>query len=312
MIKKFKGQVVLSLAAAMGLTSVVADSFAQRPVRPRPPIGIRPPVRPLPPIVRPPVVRPGIQEVQLQFGDQQFRGSLNLIDLKRAIRDQRPGLNLHRAQLLSVKVIAKSRAGQAQASLLINGQNRMSQTVPGNRRDWELPYRQTFHHLTLVPVAINHRPVTQGDWAIQFNGNVKLRRIVVTLEDRPGPGPGPLPPRVVYQHLDEIKAPKIITGYESVRVDLSGVATIKLTSTNKTVSVSRVTAVLENGLRQDLHELEGTYREGRSQIAHIPGGGRARGARVSHLIIESTSLNLSGGRGRLSVDAGVIRRFGVR
>lgn len=131
------------------------------------------------------------QHITLDFYDLEIGGQ-EALRLKQEIQRQHPYINLQSAELLSVELVAKSRMGRAQASLLVGGMQSGDYTIPGSPRDWHNPSEYTFNTTYLH----NDRGTSQGPWQIIITGNVKVRRVHLTImqrHPRPVPGPRPVP-----------------------------------------------------------------------------------------------------------------------
>ncbi|MDZ4660661.1 MAG: hypothetical protein SGJ18_03485 [Pseudomonadota bacterium] len=128
------------------------------------------------------------QQLTLDFYDYEIGGQ-EALRLKEEIQRQYPRINLQYAELLSVQLVAKSRMGRAHASLRVGGAQSGDYTISGNPHDWFDGSEYTFD----TTYFNNDRGASQGPWQIIITGNVKIRRVHLTINQRQ-PRPGPQPP----------------------------------------------------------------------------------------------------------------------
>lgn len=129
----------------------------------------------------------GGRNIVLDTYGQHLRG-FNVLKLKQMIKQQRPGMNLQMAQLQKVTLIAKSKAGMGQATLIVGQTASYPATITGNPRMFHSNAPRSFSQVTLL----NPAPYkTGGRWQVELQGNIKVDQVIITLK-----GPGHVNPRV--------------------------------------------------------------------------------------------------------------------
>ncbi|MBC85711.1 MAG: hypothetical protein CL677_00920 [Bdellovibrionaceae bacterium] len=256
------------------------------------------------------------ERVRLEL-NQTLRGNQQ-IGLKRELRQQ-TGMRASDFKLEAVRVIAKSKQGNGTVELLIDGMSQDLKGLSGNAREFDSDLPRTFDRVLLENHARGR--ANDGPWKLETRGNVKIKAIVLLLEDnrnvgptpqppvRPAPRPRPLPPlppgrhhgRVVNVHLGEEKADKFITERHTFQLSGSHVRNVVLEGTKEKVRVEAVYLHYITGRVDRLVELEGTLRDGDLKQAHV--AGRA----VQMIEVEVTSPNLFGSRGKYAISADVLR-----
>lgn len=115
--------------------------------------------------------------IEMGQGGEHYRGAQTL-PLKRLIKAQHPNINLDRFELLRVRVVGKSKAGNGTASLSVGHQTSHPVYLNGNRQDFNVnaPYTWDQH------VIQNPKNNSNGTWQINLQGNIKIKRIVAVLE----------------------------------------------------------------------------------------------------------------------------------
>ena len=222
--------------------------------------------------------------MHVQFYDQNYRGQSTLF-LKREIRQQFPGINLRRADLLRVRLIAKSRRGRGTAALKVGYDVTYPQTVSGNPYDFNDPAPYTFDR---VPFD-NPSWDSTGVWQIKLRGNFIVRKVVVIVElvgsstgpgPFPNPGPGPYNPGYQWQYLTTFNPPTF--SYQTITIPLSTVVkTLKIQSNRGNSKVTNVTITLRNGQQRRLSDLEGHFKDSDSKQANIRGNGFIRDVQIT-------------------------------
>ena len=119
------------------------------------------------------------ERIRLEMYDQQFRGE-STIGLKREMRRQGLGGNLRNLRPIAVKVIAKSRMGRGRVVFQVGQERGQSEMINGNRYDWEDNRRDTYDRIRLE--APYGRVRNNGPWQLHLRGNIKVKRIVVIVE----------------------------------------------------------------------------------------------------------------------------------
>jgi len=112
-----------------------------------------------------------ILKIRNEFTGYQELGIL------RELKNQRPGINLRHTSIVGITVIAKSKRGGAQVSVMKNGTYGMSTRIPGNRRDYNVRAPYTFQRMQLdIP-----RGQTQYDIKLSLEGKIKVKSVILTL-----------------------------------------------------------------------------------------------------------------------------------
>lgn len=120
-----------------------------------------------------------IQTLTIPMHGQHSRG-VHVLKLKRLIKQFNPALQLQNAQIVSVNLIAKSKHGRGQASLVVGQNVSYPVTVPGRPRAFHSVAPRSFTPLYLV----NNMGSSQGKWQIELQGNIKVQQIHVEIKLR--------------------------------------------------------------------------------------------------------------------------------
>lgn len=261
---------------------------------------------------RPPFPPPGQgQQQQLQvtinMNDQEYRGAQGeTIPLRQLIQRQRPQIQLNQFEIQSARVLAKSRAGRAQMSLIIGNRQADRVIVPGRPVDFDRPAGNTFTNLFLENTTGN----STGVWQLEVRGNVKVRQIVVSLREiRRGGGPGgPIGPRppvpgpiVSVQKVGEGRFDKVIPDVNTYNVRLDRVQELRVVALDKPIRIHELTVVFANGAVQRF-PINGDIVIGRD--LRLQTGGRD----IRQVQVVGTSLDLFGSRATYKIDAYVLNR----
>jgi hypothetical protein len=120
----------------------------------------------------------------IEMNDVQLKSSQgnDTIKLKQELRAQYPGLNLRKAQLLSVMVVAKSAAGKGRAQLIVGSDASAVQTVEGRRTLFQSSSEQSFDR---VLFKAPKQQTQRQPWQMRLLGNFKVRQIVVEVDLNP-------------------------------------------------------------------------------------------------------------------------------
>jgi hypothetical protein len=118
----------------------------------------------------------GTIKVKIPMHGEQFKGQ-NTIRLKQEIKRVNPDLNLRRADLVEVKLVAKSKKGRGTVYLTEGDYVSRTKQVYGTPDMFHAGggYERIF---LMAPRQ------EQGAWQLHLRGNIKVRRIVATLEVR--------------------------------------------------------------------------------------------------------------------------------
>jgi hypothetical protein len=118
--------------------------------------------------------------IELNFGDTEIEGT-NVIHLKRAIQRAHPNIDLRRMELLATRLVAKSRSGKGAAYLAVGRDQTASKRIDGNTVKWYLDAEQTFDRVDFQNPS--RRAFDSDPWQIVLGGRIKVRRVIVALED---------------------------------------------------------------------------------------------------------------------------------
>ncbi len=231
------------------------------------------------------------RDITIRLG-QHTRGPSKIF-LKQEIKRINPGINLQNKKIVSVRMVAKSKHGQGTAQLMVNGRMKDQSRIYGTPREFNRPGPRTFDRFDLV-----NRGGSQGAWQIHLRGNIKVRKVVVTIERRRGGNGGG---RIVAMGLGGDKADKGSSGNGKTYPIRERTQTIVITGTKSKVEIMSAIVTYGNGSQEYLTELEGSLKSGRTKSANI--GGR----RVQSVRVRARSPRLFESRGKYQVTAHVIR-----
>lgn len=230
------------------------------------------------------------EKIILNLGDAHYRGGTTL-PLKQMIKQKHRRFNLRRSNIISVKVVAKSKHGGGTASLYINGRENDRQRIGGHRSEFHNPAKYTFDRILLNPL----RRRTPGAWQLRLDGNIKVKRIVIQVDRTFRPAP------LHYIEVGTKKAPKVIDEVDTFRIGQGPIQKLVIKGESNKVQVKRVVAELRNGRTIPFPSLTGTLRGGDTLVAHV--GGK----NIHKIWVTVTSPSLIGGRGKYKVEVGVFR-----
>lgn len=120
------------------------------------------------------------QQIQLNLFDQQFKGQ-NTIFLKQEIKRQNPYLNLQELKIEAVKLVAKSKQGRGTATLVVGQMQSYAHTLQGSPYDFHSNEPFTYDRITIGAPATHQQ---QGVWQIKLQGNIKVKKVVVTVSTK--------------------------------------------------------------------------------------------------------------------------------
>ena len=113
--------------------------------------------------------------------DQTYRGQ-RTIGLKRLIKERKNEnlkIGMREINQVTVELIAKSKIGGGTATLLVGGSHRDSSSIKGTRNRWNLSLESSFDK-----VILQHFGNAKGAWKLKLRGNIKIKKIVVTISYR--------------------------------------------------------------------------------------------------------------------------------
>ncbi|MGE3756127.1 MAG: hypothetical protein AB7H97_00130 [Pseudobdellovibrionaceae bacterium] len=125
------------------------------------------------------------QQLNLDYGDRIFQGN-GVLHLRQEINRQYPGVNLRNADIVSVRMVAKSEMGRGTAALVVGSQMTRPERINGRPQDFHSSRPNTFDRVDLYNPSYN----SVGVWQIELNGKIKIRRVVVEIDHNNGGGPG--------------------------------------------------------------------------------------------------------------------------
>ncbi|MAV90411.1 MAG: hypothetical protein CL676_03255 [Bdellovibrionaceae bacterium] len=121
----------------------------------------------------------------IPYNDMVFQGQ-NKLMLKQEIKRHYPRLNLRQADLVRVRLVAKSKHGRGKASLFVGGRYVDQRGVAGSPQAFRHDVPRSFDR---VDFFVPQRD--RGVWQIHLEGIIKVRKVVVVVDvqnDRPNPG----------------------------------------------------------------------------------------------------------------------------
>lgn len=135
------------------------------------------------------------QVLTLNYRDQEFRG-YNTLHLKQDLRSSYPYLRLDNMELIAVRLVAKSRQNQGQATLIVGQNQSFSYNVPGRMYEFDSRDPRSF---AMIDMSSPNRR-SEGVWQIALQGNIRVNQVQVMIEEerrgpyRPGDGRPPYGP----------------------------------------------------------------------------------------------------------------------
>lgn len=128
------------------------------------------------------------RQFEINYQDKEFTGQ-SVLKIKQDLSRAYPRLNLDNRELERVVLVAKSRAGNAEARLRVGRFDSRIEQIDGNPQDYRAA--GSFHR---IPFEAPNRD--NGVWQIEMRGNIKVRKVIVTLSRDVTP---PRPNRVTRQ-----------------------------------------------------------------------------------------------------------------
>jgi hypothetical protein len=122
------------------------------------------------------------ERLVLRFNNEQFRGN-STIHLKQEIRNQL-GINiasLRDVELKSVEFIAKSRQGNGRASLRVGRNETNNKRIGDGHGSFNDNDADSYDRVRFDNPNRNDR--SRGVWQLHFRGNIKVKRIVIRLNE---------------------------------------------------------------------------------------------------------------------------------
>lgn len=121
--------------------------------------------------------------LSLDYGDQQYQGN-SVLHLKQDLRAAYPDIRINQSDLVRVQLVAKSRRGQGSAWLQVGNRQSQERRIGGSPLRWNDRRRASFDTVAFNNPGLN----SDGVWQIHLQGNIKVRQVVVVIDDAFGPG----------------------------------------------------------------------------------------------------------------------------
>jgi hypothetical protein len=237
------------------------------------------------------------QTVNLDMHGAHLRGS-ERIPLKRMMSRQLGPRAVQGFALKKVEVLAKSKHGNAQISVVVGRSESLQQTIPGTPEGFD-SLRSGYTKMTLQAPR-SHRGQNQArKMQLMIDGNVKVDDIKLTLKktlnyDYTNTS------RLSLQKVKEFKADKVIGSTKTINLNRS-IKGIVLVGTSGKVKVTKVEVTFMDGQMVILDELEGKLKSGRTLGMTLKRGLQKP---VRKIKVSATSTKLFGSRGKLAVNIG--------
>jgi hypothetical protein len=116
------------------------------------------------------------QKVKIEMYGEQFRGQ-NVLKIKQLLKQQIGMMNLQNVQIKKVTLIAKSKKGRGQATLVVAQSAEYPETIGGSPRGFEAYSPRSYDQVTMV----NTSGSSQGKVQVELRGNIKIKAIIVTI-----------------------------------------------------------------------------------------------------------------------------------
>jgi len=119
----------------------------------------------------------------LDFGDQFMngtRGDSATLYLKKALRNQYPGIDVTDFRLLKVVLLAKTKKGRGVAQLRVGPEVSEFYRVAGRPRGFRHNNRDSFDRISIENPYNNSR----GPWQLNLQGKFKVRKVILIVEER--------------------------------------------------------------------------------------------------------------------------------
>lgn len=125
----------------------------------------------------------GKDRLVLDFADSHIRGSrgyASTLYLKKALLEQYPGINISDYRLRKVVVVAKSKIGRGDVQLRVGPEVTGRYRVAGSPGGFYSNHPRSFDRVGI------HNPFgdSWGPWQLLLNGNFKVRKVELVVEER--------------------------------------------------------------------------------------------------------------------------------
>ena len=119
----------------------------------------------------------------LDFGDRYMvgiRGDSATLYLKKALRNQYPGIDVTNFRLLKVVLLAKTKKGRGVAQLRVGPEVSEFYRVAGRSKGFRHNKLDSFDRVSIENPYNNSR----GPWQLNLQGKFKVRKVVLVVEER--------------------------------------------------------------------------------------------------------------------------------
>jgi hypothetical protein len=116
------------------------------------------------------------QNIKIHMYGEHLRGQ-NVLKIKQLLKQQTGMMNLQGVQIKKVTLIAKSKKGRGQATLVVGQSAEYPETIGGNPRAFQSVSPRSYDRVTLV----NTTGSSQGKVQVELQGNIKVKEIIVTI-----------------------------------------------------------------------------------------------------------------------------------
>lgn len=120
------------------------------------------------------------QRERLQLPVHEHLRGHNILKLKQRLKQQYPGIAPRNMELIAVKLVAKSKRGRGQATLLVGQDASYPETIGGTPYDFHDDSRYTFDRIRMQNPAYD----SQGKWQIELQGNIKVKKVVLIVKKK--------------------------------------------------------------------------------------------------------------------------------
>ena len=221
--------------------------------------------------------------------------SNDVIHLKQMLMNQEGNRELAGYELLEVSLMAKSRFGDASASLVTNRSEGSAQMISGNEENFESDYSY-FNKLKLTPSRYSYGDQGRSPMQIHISGEAKIQDIEVKLKKEIQYDYRAIN-RMALVQFAEFKADKFIGSTETVN-PRSIVRSLQLLGTKEKVNIDLVEIHFMDGSVVELDELKGRLKN--NQVKNF--SFRQELAKpISKIKVSATTTSLFGSRGRLAI-----------
>ena len=143
------------------------------------------------------------QRFPLQI-NQHLKG-FNVIALKKELKMQYPGVAVRDLKIKAVRVVAKSKNGKGQVTLISGQSASYPETIGGNPYDFHTNAPNTFDK---IRIQNPQSPRMKGKLQLELQGNIKVKKVVI-IASQMGMGGAPIVINTYGQHLRGFNVLKI-------------------------------------------------------------------------------------------------------